>query len=992
MKLMLKIAVVVWVLVSGLGNTAGAAAPRVAVWDPVQGTTETRFHFDRAAQDRMLTWLQEAGVTAKRVTAEQIKDPTLFSAQQYDALIFITNAFPRSTVEALKEFSDKGGVLVALGAEVPFLIGIEPGADGQWVLSPREPKFAWETKELLKFVGLQYIFKVEMHNLGTTHLATPLLKQYLPEATDLRGRLSSRWILPLAGAEPRAEIFPLLRSQRRDKADVPSQLYVVRYGQRHTIVSTSDVYTSEAQPTQWALGSKTLVALVRLAKDLHDRTITLKPEMAVQIHEDLAVLPTMPLDRVATGSVEPDHAPVVSRWGRFDGSNEEFGPKLAAGEKRELRVGAPAEEFPVALEAGASVRLLLPSLGQGPLFFRVRGAYTATEAALKVTLGDNDVLNESFVYIDASGPSNFSHSLAGVPCEFTRIAFIPPSQAVATVLTLSNPGKAALYFDAVQIERHTAPTPERSVGLGAGYGNNYPAEESQKWNAIRTSLRTNFIGPPDDPNRFKKLDELFNKLYSKNPNLEPILEGTPPWAAISSDRLTEAQVAKRPTTVPPDPVKYAQIVEDVVQRYGDRIRSYEIWNEADINQFYRGTPDEYIHLLKIIVPILRKHAPHARIMTTGMSGYHEEFLRKLVDSGALKLVDMIAFHPYAGKGPAWDMPYGLLEGSMLSRGVDTEIYCNESGFPFSNSEWSQPPPYTPEFQADRLNVAMARVLASGLAKISVFNAGGDEQPFGLFDGKGHPRLAYHVFTDYLQLAGHAAHRLDVSLTSTQGIPLQGIYTAASTHDDGSVTLVVNPAEADALRPAVNPTPELNGAAKWTCFFGEARFASGKATITPAANQKNAGFYKLLTLNPDQFPILEVTASGTDSDWELLLKTSDGVSLAAMARQGTGTTRVNLHELLKKEGRQDLEVSFRIYKPTTLEAVRFLPSPDAPATVKPLSTRLCVPLPKSLSYKATLSVGGVESPLEVQIHESPAQPWAELLVSLKDRTIIRLRPN
>src|SRR5690606_35867363 len=177
----------------------------------------------------------------------------------------------------------------------------------------------------------------------------------------------------------------------------------------------------------------------------------------------------------------------------------------------------------------------------------------------------------------------------------------------------------------------------------------------------------------------------------------------------------------RPHTVPPDPQKYAQIVEDVIARYGDRIDSYEIWNEADIDQFYRGTEAEYITLFKTIVPIIRRLDPTAKIFSTGMAGMHEEFLRKMWHAGVLDEVDMVAFHPYAGKGPAWDIPYGLLEGTLMSWGVDREIFCNESGFTYLNAAWFQPPPViTPQRQRDLLNTAMGRLLATGLPKLSIF--------------------------------------------------------------------------------------------------------------------------------------------------------------------------------------------------------------------------------------------------------------------------------
>jgi hypothetical protein len=972
---------------------AVAGGPRIAIWDPVKGAAEDRIQLDAVLQKQATDWLRAGGAVVNELSAQQIADPSQFSAAQFDAVVFTGNCVPRSDLTGLKQFADDGGVLVSLSDVVPFLIAVEPDPQGQWVLSPAQPKFAWQTTELLAHVGLHYVYKPDEPEQTVAETVTPLLKHYLAQAVDLRGKAPDHCITQLTSDGQRGEIYPLLRSMRRDGADVTPALYVARNGKRNAIICDDPMYVSDSQPKRWPFGRRTLLALATLAKDLHDGAVELKPDTAVSIRTDLAPLPPAPLDRIAIGSVEPDHAHAIARWGFFDGSDCEFGPALTAGPSLQLPVNAAAKDFPSSLEGGASVQLALPSLPSEPLFLRIRGAYGGNGAILKATLGHNVVLNESFVYIDSNSPGNFNHNLVDVPAEFTRIVFLPPMASDRATLTLSNPGTQPIYFDALQIESRTEPGPIRSLGLGAGYGNNYPAEISQTWSAMRTSLRTNLIGPPDDPKRFASVDALFDKLSAKNSHLEPILEGTPPWAAISPERLDEAQKAKRPHTVPPDPAKYAQLVADIVHHYGDRIESYEIWNEADISQFYRGTPQEYVALFKAVYPVIHKVNPHARIMTTGMSGYRPPFLRALLDGGVLEMADAVCFHPYAGKSPAWDMPYGLIQGTLMSWGVDKEIYCNESGFVWKNAEWFQPPPqFTPQMQEHDLSVAMGRLLASGLPSLSVFNAGGDDTPYGLFDSHGSPRPAYNVFADYVLLGQPGARRLDVQMSSPGSTPLRGVYAAASTYEDGSAAIVLNPAESDALNVPQDPSPELNGSAKWTCFFGEAQFPKDKltVTVTPAASQKYAGFYHVVTVNPEQFPVLEVVASGAGCDWELQLKPVGGKAVPAIARSGAGTFRVNCRDLLKDGGTQDVEISFRVYSPITFEAIHFLPAMAEAQPVHALPIHLCIPLGKSLPLVATMKTSQGETQLPVQMHNLPVSAWAELVVPLTDRTVIQLR--
>ena len=977
----------------GISVAQAATEPRIAIWDPVKGTTESRFHLDLAAVEQLASWLKDSNAIVSRLTAAQIADHAAFSAKEFDAIIFIGNAFPRADIAALKQFADEGGVLISLAADVPFLIAIEPGADGLWTMSPREPVFAWQTSEILNHIGLQYIFDPARHDQGVIHTSTSLFKQYLPEALDFRGKLSSRWIVPLNKKGQNGEIYPLIRSQRRDQVDVPPQLFVVRNNQRAAIVATGDFYTSDLRTRLWPLGRKTVSALARMARDLHEHKLEFKPEMLVQIPQDISTLSPGVLDRIPTGSVKPEDAQALVRWGSFDGSGAEFGPALAAGQTLSVPLSAPAAKIPAALEPGATMQMALPTLATGPIYLRIRGAYLANDAAIKAQIGNEVILNESFVYMDTRGPGNFSRSLSGMPVEFTRIVFVPPT-ARGNVLLLANPGKTTMYFDALQIEKPTLPPRERMIGLGAPAGKLQSPELMAQLTGLRMSLRTQFIGKPDDPNRFAKVDELFNRVAAFNPHVEPILEGTPAWAAISSARLEDAQKAKRPTTVPPDPQKYAEIVEQLVRRYGDRISTYEIWNEADITQFYRGSSEEYITLFKTIVPIIRKLAPTAHIMLTGMAGYHEDFIRKMSEAGVLDSVDMVAFHPYAGKSPGWDLAYGLVEGCLLSQGCGKEIYCNEGGFPSVNAEWFVPPPQmTPQTQYNLLNLATARLLANGVAKLSVFNAGGDGNPYGLFDRGGKPLPAFAVIADYAKLGLNDARRLDISMTQADGSAIQGIYAAAATHKDGSVTVVLNPVGCPALTPVDNPTQEFNGGTPWTCFYGEAKYNGNKVTITPAPEKKYAGFYRAITLNANAFSQLEVVASGADADWELLFKHADNTTTAIAPRQGAGTFRANIRQLLKDGASQVVEVSFRVYKPTTLEAVRFLPDPNGIPALKPVVVRLSLPLSKPFAaMQATMSVGDKETPLELKLHEAAGQNWAELAIPVQSRAVIKLRPQ
>ncbi|MBC8102827.1 MAG: hypothetical protein H7Z41_09595, partial [Cytophagales bacterium] len=506
-----------------------------------------------------------------------------------------------------------------------------------------------------------------------------------------------------------------------DGRDTTPQIYVVRNGKRLTILCGNDRFTgSNSIPDpEWRVPPAQMVyALARLAADLRRGNRTLLPAQAISLSE--ATPAPEPLQtRLALGDgIAPEGAVPLIRWGRFDGSGADLGQPVAAKGSLVVPVasrGRDAIRLPRALQPGATVHLLLPPAtlrAKTPRFLRIRGAYGADDAALSVAMGQQVVLSERFVYEDMGGQGNFgAPDLAGIPVEFNRIVYLPPPPPGATAeLTVSNPGVAPIYFDALQIETHLKPAPQRVLGLGSGFASSYPngsnpipPDLSKRWSVLRISARTQYVGPPGDPKRWAKLDDILNRAAAANSRLQVILEGTPAWAAISPERLELAKKAKRAHTVPPDPAKYAEIVTGLIARYGDRIDSYEIWNEADIQQFFRGSTQEYIALFQTVVPIVRRLDPSAEIFTTGMAGFKEAFVADLVRAGILRAADRFAFHPYAGKSPAWDVPMGLVEGSLMASGVAIPLYANESGFVWKNAEWFQPPPqFTPQVQEARL--------------------------------------------------------------------------------------------------------------------------------------------------------------------------------------------------------------------------------------------------------------------------------------------------
>ena len=88
-------------------------------------------------------------------------------------------------------------------------------------------------------------------------------------------------------------------------------------------------------------------------------------------------------------------------------------------------------------------------------------------------------------------------------------------------------------------------------------------------------------------------------------------------------------------------------VEAMCKRYGDRVDTWEIWNEPDIH--HAMTPVEYAVFFVRTVQIIRRIQPHASIIGLALAGrldFAETFLKYLQDNDKTELLDHVTFHFY----------------------------------------------------------------------------------------------------------------------------------------------------------------------------------------------------------------------------------------------------------------------------------------------------------------------------------------------------------
>lgn len=261
-----------------------------------------------------------------------------------------------------------------------------------------------------------------------------------------------------------------------------------------------------------------------------------------------------------------------------------------------------------------------------------------------------------------------------------------------------------------------------------GLCEDYP-EESTSWEQVRADLallraagirdlRVSFgwdsIEPADDRFDWTFWDEFVRLAVDEHGiRLRPYLAYTPAWAAAPG----EGEVWTRP---PADPRQFAEFVTAVAGRYGDRIDSWELWNEPDNPSYWTGTIAQFAALLHGGAAAVRAADPGATVVLGGIA-WNVEFLATLFAAyDAAAAVDVVNVHSYA---ETWSndplesvVPYiARVAAAIAAGGGDEPIWAAEVGYGSYRAgarvSFDYMARYAYEHTADYQAVALVRMLA-----------------------------------------------------------------------------------------------------------------------------------------------------------------------------------------------------------------------------------------------------------------------------------------
>lgn len=161
------------------------------------------------------------------------------------------------------------------------------------------------------------------------------------------------------------------------------------------------------------------------------------------------------------------------------------------------------------------------------------------------------------------------------------------------------------------------------------------------------------------------IDALVDRATSKGLSVLAVLSYTPAWASQGDAKGggTLNDVPKAGT--------YASFVTAAVNRYKSKVTHYELWNEPNLQQFFEGTPADYVS--RVLVPgadALHAACPACLVLGPGLATVGGEYATwmDVVFPAAASKIDVVTGHVYAGfPGPAGSSGPGVTSDSFFNK-------------------------------------------------------------------------------------------------------------------------------------------------------------------------------------------------------------------------------------------------------------------------------------------------------------------------------------
>jgi hypothetical protein len=285
-----------------------------------------------------------------------------------------------------------------------------------------------------------------------------------------------------------------------------------------------------------------------------------------------------------------------------------------------------------------------------------------------------------------------------------------------------------------------------------------PATEWRLWDSAGTVWYD--LEPRQGQWDFSQLDRDVAMAEEHHVGLLLTLGQSPPWA---SSRPKDPPAWRLGGPAPPTSEEdWKSYVRRVAVRYQGRIHAYEVWNEANLTEFYTGTPEQLVALARDAYGIIHNVDPQALVVSPAITGaYGVSWFRHYLELGGGQYADVIGYHFYASPEPPEASIATILHvrEAMRTYGLENKpLWNTETGYSIT-SNFGAVNPATGSLsrvvsQPEALGYVMRDYLvnwASGVSRLYWYDWDGNGMGLGDNQGKQKkiPAYGYAIISQWL---------------------------------------------------------------------------------------------------------------------------------------------------------------------------------------------------------------------------------------------------
>lgn len=180
------------------------------------------------------------------------------------------------------------------------------------------------------------------------------------------------------------------------------------------------------------------------------------------------------------------------------------------------------------------------------------------------------------------------------------------------------------------------------------------------------------------------MDSLVSGADSRSADVLYTLGQPPIWATGGIGTGLGASSESYNASPPTNDQDWSDYINALIDRYGDRIKIWEIWNEWELGSFYNGTVERLVQLAAIAYPLIKSRLPNAIVLTTStQAGTTGSAMTTYMAAGGGPYCDGVAIHGYLFPSD----PQGLFNFRMMNLRARLMAY-GQGDKPIHNTEWT----------------------------------------------------------------------------------------------------------------------------------------------------------------------------------------------------------------------------------------------------------------------------------------------------------------